>query len=430
MMRKIITFLGTTNYIETTYKLDNIECKTSYCVEAIVNALNAVQEKPIEQVLVCVTDEAKAKNYPNLEKALQAFGVVCQPIHIPNGKNEQELWQIFQAITDQIKADDEIWFDITSSFRSLPFVVFLVVAFLRQVQNVSVKRVLYGAYEKDATVTPILDLTEFVQMLDWMNAANRFTQQGDGDQLANLIEKSQPPSADLRDNQNLQNAKNSLTSARKGIEQVSLAMRLNQPFSLAEQASKLDNVLQRARPALAEWATPFPILLDQVLDEYKPFARVASDTPVDIFTRQLHLITWYKEKNRPLQAVTLAREWIVSWVGVLREPSVQLNDLRDKQYREHLEIALNNAKANRAKTKPSSNYNPKFTPFSIENIADADEWVKIWDKIADCRNKLAHCGTISNNAMTIDSLNKSANSILEQLQELAHKSLKKQGNSS
>lgn len=356
VMRKIITFLGVGHYEKTTYRYNEVDYQTQFCVAAIVNALNAIQEKPIEQVLVCVTDEAKAKNYPNLEEALQAFGVVCQPIQIPNGKNEQELWQIFRAITDQIKDDDEIWFDITNSFRSLPFVVFLVVAFLRQVQNVSVKRVLYGAYEKSVVITPILDLTKFVQLLDWMNAANRFRQQGDGDQFAELLGKNRVFG------QGKQTDNKQLVQAKKHIESVSLAIRLNQPFILGKEAKKMQNVLYRASASIQELAPPFAVVLEQVCTEYEPLSTQDEDQPVDVLEKQLLMIKWYIEKNRLLQAVTLMREWLVSVHILQMTPTASLANIQNRNHRKPAEADLNESRT------------------------------LLWENTGRIRNEIAHCG--------------------------------------
>jgi hypothetical protein len=213
--------------------------------------------------------------------------------------------------------------------------VFLVVAFLRQVQNVSVKRVLYGAYERDAAITPILDLTEFVQMLDWMNAANRFTQQGDGDQFAELLGKSRVFG------QGKQTANKQLVQAKKHIESVSLAIRLNQPFILGKEAKEMQDVLYRASASIQELAPPFAVVLEQVCTEYEPLSTQDEDQPVDVLEKQLLMIKWYIEKNRLLQAVTLMREWLVSVHILQMIPTASLANIQDRNHREEAEYDLN-----------------------------------------------------------------------------------------
>jgi len=56
-------------------------------------------------------------------------------VDIPDGKDEDELWKIFSIIVDEVQPGDEILFDITHGFRSLPFIAFLTVAYLKEVKG-------------------------------------------------------------------------------------------------------------------------------------------------------------------------------------------------------------------------------------------------------------------------------------------------------
>ena len=88
-----------------------------------------------------------------------------------------------------LEENDEIILDITHAFRSIPLLIFIVAAYLRQVKNVKLKHIIYGAFEARDTETdqtPIFDLTPFVELLDWMNAVNIFQNSGDARPIARL----------------------------------------------------------------------------------------------------------------------------------------------------------------------------------------------------------------------------------------------------
>ena len=108
---------------------------------------------------------------------------------IPNGNSTTELWEIFNVCENAVDEEDEIILDITHAFRSLPLLTFTVSAYLRQVKQVKLKRVIYGAFEAQDKVrneTPIFDLTPFVALLNWTNAVNIFQRSGDAGPIAAL----------------------------------------------------------------------------------------------------------------------------------------------------------------------------------------------------------------------------------------------------
>jgi CRISPR-associated Csx2 family protein len=83
-----------------------------------------------------------------LSQRLQGHTQIVE-VDIPDGKSEEELWEIFEAISKAVQEGDEIVFDITHGFRSLPMIAMLTIAYLKQVKGVKVQHVVYGVYERD-----------------------------------------------------------------------------------------------------------------------------------------------------------------------------------------------------------------------------------------------------------------------------------------
>jgi CRISPR-associated DxTHG motif protein len=125
-----------------------------------------------------------------LSQRLQGHTQIVE-VDIPDGKSEEELWEIFEAISKAVQEGDEIVFDITHGFRSLPMIALLTIAYLKQVKGVKVQHVVYGVYERDNPMAPILDLTPFADLLDWLAAAKMFTATGDSSELGRLIQDVQ-----------------------------------------------------------------------------------------------------------------------------------------------------------------------------------------------------------------------------------------------
>lgn len=44
---------------------------------------------------------------------------------IPNGKNEEEMWEIFETLFDKIEEEDELYIDLTHRFRYIPMLVMI-----------------------------------------------------------------------------------------------------------------------------------------------------------------------------------------------------------------------------------------------------------------------------------------------------------------
>lgn len=106
-----------------------------------------------------------------------------------------------------------------------------------------------------------------------------------------------------------------LQKSAEATENVSLALSLTRPIETMESATVLENILNEARPSFDKRAKPFTLLVDKIIEEYGQFA-LEKATNREMYSRnlwlQLKMIDWYLERDQIVQAVTLAREWLVS----------------------------------------------------------------------------------------------------------------------
>ncbi len=309
MARKLITFLGTATYRDVTYAYKEQSCTTRFFTEAVLHFIPGVDE-----VLLFVTETVKAHpNYTTLLKRLTNRGVQVQTVEIPEAHEEAELWTIFDKFIEEVQEGDTIIFDITNSFRSLPFLVFIAAAYLRAARNVTIERILYGAYEaRDRTtdIAPVFDLTPFLDLLDWLTAAHLFVHTGAADEIAGLLEEK----ASLSDQPE---EKASLSELAQTARQISDGLFLLRPFEVAGAASKLKGLLPKeeegtSKEEVSSFPKPFEILAPMLEAEYQQFA-CTSESIEECLPKHLAMICWYYRKGHLAQAVALSREWAVSW---------------------------------------------------------------------------------------------------------------------
>jgi CRISPR-associated (Cas) DxTHG family len=99
--------------------------------------------------------------------------------------------------------------------------VFLFAAYLKSAKRVKIKGVYYGALElsdRGTIPAPVIDLSEFVEMFDWLTASERFIEMGDGGALARLLRSR------------VQQGDKTLRRAADGIEAVSMGLVLVRPL--------------------------------------------------------------------------------------------------------------------------------------------------------------------------------------------------------
>lgn len=383
----LLTFLGAGKYTPTTYTFNAQSHRTQYCPAATAHFYRP------EKTLVVVTEKAEAMHFESLADEIAA---VTRPITIPipDGSSEAELWQIFNALTQHVAEGDELVVDITNGFRSLPFLSFLAIAFLRLARRVKVHCVLYGAWEarnEETNETPVFDLTPFVTLLDWTIATDRFTRFGDAADLAAFLRAEMPPGPLMGTDLQARELGKALKDAAKAMENVSLALRLSRPLETIVAAGQLEKTLNNAGAPIANNLPPFRLLTRQIQRAYHPF--VMQNDPLNkenwqiTLQIQLDLIERYVKQGQIAQALTLAREWVVSALA-LQFDVAALTDY--EACRKPIENTLNN-EVEKHKPRPRPLLKPAFDE-QMAQLPIHRELGKVWGRLTDLRNDIAHVG--------------------------------------
>ena len=361
-MLKILSFLGTGpqdgTYSETTYVKhdDNTRrCTTALFPEALYHLYNP------NKIVVFVTPQVKKGNHLRRLKCKlpeENLEEVLLPSLLDNGNSESDLWHIFDTYQQSVSEGDKIILDITHGFRSLPMLAFPVVAYLRQVKQVTLKHILYAPYdarpESKGKDTQIFDLTPFVTLLDWMNAVNVFQRTGDARPIAEL------------------NIHNDISNALTKLSESLLTNRTIEVQTAAFEFNGLridDLITEQDQGSQA----PFRMLIEQLKGNYQGMAvDVRRNNPQESIKRQFEQIKWYINNQHYFQAITLIREWLVSWQYLQWRRRITSDWLKWHGHRQPIEEAFND-------------YDSEAPD------PDEDAW-DLWETCADLRNDLAHCG--------------------------------------
>jgi CRISPR-associated Csx2 family protein len=256
MARKVfISFLGSSFYGECQYSWDDFtSSKTRFVQQATLECIKYKENAYPDVVKILLTNGEKGSRntnwdkeisvkynfqkkqdepYIGLEKVLEELSINASGVDIPDGKNEKEIWEIFDIIFDLLQKDDKLYLDLTHGFRYLPMLLLVLGNYAKFLKKVTVVHLSYGNYEaRDTDTAPFVDLLPLSKLQNWSTAAKDFIDYGKTNDLKTLLEADNNPI--LR---NTQGKDETAQAIRK------ISNRL-QDFSETILANKLDKIIQ------------------------------------------------------------------------------------------------------------------------------------------------------------------------------------------
>ncbi|NJO43576.1 MAG: TIGR02221 family CRISPR-associated protein [Cyanobacteria bacterium RU_5_0] len=368
-MTHLLTVLGTSNYSVARYTWQEQQVETRFVAEALCKLFQ------VDRVTVLLTKEAKEKNWDAFQ---QQLGDRVQAKDIPSGRTESEIWQIFDAVVDVVVPGEQVIFDITSAFRSIPILVLLAAAFLQKARDVKIQGVYYGAFEINPPAPPIFDLTPAIKLLDWFTATNQFIATGSSVEFSKLLSTIQQDF--VRSNPSPSSLVKPLRLKQFGdrIEGISRSIELIRSRDLLTEAAKLQAIpLSQLQSEVGAFAKPFQLLLEQIQRDYGQFGLPDVDqaAPEQVLQKQFLLLRWYVAKDLGTQAILLAREWIVSVLCV--EERI---DYLDREIRLQIEYQLGSMIGR----------TPQLQQPIARHVVSAAALATLWKDLAKYRNNIAH----------------------------------------
>ncbi|PGH22725.1 CRISPR-associated protein [Fusobacterium polymorphum] len=322
----------------------------------------------------------------NLSKFNETFNDKIVAIVTKYGMNELEIFENFNLIIklqDELEDGDEVYLDITHSFRSNAFWMFLVMNYLTDVEdkNIKVKAITYGMLEaqKDG-VAPVVDLNAFYKILQWIKGANNLKNYGN----SYLIEE------------NIENEKLS-----KKLKNFSDALNMNYIGSLRQSI----NSLKKLEDDIDNLEGPAKLIIPKVIKDFMD--RFASEDKDYLF--QAKLAKWHFEQKRYAMAYININESIIGFILDTLELPLLTGDRKkdeNKLAKDWLNMIISRHENN--KTYPN---------FKVDkDNMELYEYIKIFEHSRRVRNEIAHSIGGKDSAFNdIDSLKKYCDKIIDLL---------------
>lgn len=396
MGKKIITFLGTGNYEETIYEYTikesgkKIKTTTRFVQEAVYEiagddailyvALTEDARKTnwIDQNISIrdrVTGEEKEVFLKGLKPILDNKGIKYKDFSLKDGKNEKEIWENFESIFTVLEEGDEVYIDVTHSFRSIPIIMMSVLNYAKFIKNVTIKAIFYGAFEARVDdITPIFDLSLFSTITDWTMGAEKFINSGDSRQLTAMIDETIRPI--LKETKGKNETARISREISKDLETFSGALFTARGNKISEYGIALKRSLELIKTVEVGELKPFEMILEEI---YKKVHFYSDDIVKDVH----NTVKLCRDLNLIQQSYTFLQENIINHFCIVGDM-----DLISLEYRSGIpEVIMSRHKyLKRDIGERHLHIEEKIGEYVTEDIAN------LYNQLGDFRNDINHAG--------------------------------------
>ena len=316
-MDKII-FIGTTgsmwsNIYKFYCKNKSITMNDEYYDKLKNTELTANKDTPVEKL--------------EIEKFNNTFGGKIKGIVIKYGVNDIENLENFHSIIEiekEIEDGDEIFIDITHSFRSMSFWLFLIMTYLKDVsnKNINIKNITYGMFEapNETKETPIVSLNLFIDILKWFKGASELKNYGNSYSILEELEKN------LEDK-----------DIKNELKNFSNAMNINYIDSLKESLKNFDTIKNKLDNLEGPGKYIVPQIFENFINEFKFQNDEILSNEEKKYLLRAKLAKWHCEQKRYAMAAININEALVDFImDVLNFPIKK--DTKDKTSENKLAI--------------------------------------------------------------------------------------------
>lgn len=352
--RKVfISFLGTGLYREAVYEFAGKRPDpTRFVQEALVWHLCSDWSAE-DQVIVFCTEGAKAANWEDKEdkeeKGERVQGLktilhrlkeaeelqvnIQETILISEGFNESQVWEIFNKVYEVLEEGDEIYFDMTHSFRAIPLFATVLFNFAKVMKRTTLRGVYYGAFEAlgpgyllekkypnpSDRVCPIVDLSQVVALQQYTAVAHELEQYG---RIKGLNEL-------LRDTKGISKRLQGLNRKLGKLEEY---LQTNNLRKLATDQNNYLEKQKQVKKSTKETDEPIQLILSHLWSNLEQcgFSMDKSAGNQNIEAA----IKWVDKHDMLLQAYTLGQEYLISRLVEIYGnmiPSFQERDEDDRE---------------------------------------------------------------------------------------------------
>ena len=409
--RVFISFLGTNNYVLCRYDIGEA-APVRFVQEALIEHFCKEWTEDDRILIFCtskektgengskeinwfdngqprVTDESERIGLQHRLQDLKArIGLKAQieEHDIKAGFSEEEIWDIFDTVYDKLKPDDQIYFDVTHAFRSIPLFSIVLFNYSKFMMDTRLISIMYGAFEKlgpaykvkelpiEQRVAPVIDLTNIARLQEYNQIASSLKDFGKVKLLKDAIAADQESISD----QTIRNLADSISELDEYIATIDLKELKSGKF-IRKFRSCYKNAKKKKK-----LVKPISNILDELNKETEDFVEESSYRNIEA------AINWTIKHEMLMQAYPLAEEYVILRVSSMFN-DIKPPQLTAKKFREFVSGILG---------IPESDFlqkNWKYDLSAFPELADElseDFLIKelrpLYDRIRQSRNSLAH----------------------------------------
>lgn len=277
----------------------------------------------IEEVVAFATDEARAKNGDKLCAELRANGYEnsCRFVKIVDKVTDDKIWDLFEAVYNEIHPGDTIFFDVTHGFRSFPITVLAVLYYSRVLDSIKIGGIYYGNFEAHEEIgedmyAPLDELTDLLAFLDWTYGIDTFLKTGSPRAIEPLVSTSESRREAATAEKSEESG--SVLEALKGFTR---SLETCKSISFQKHARNLKNAVRSSDLAGLPYRKPLEKLLDLVEKKMEPFT---GDPIMDPY----YAVQWCIDHGLTQQAYTMLIEHVVTVLCLLTGENVSSTSKR------------------------------------------------------------------------------------------------------
>lgn len=400
MARKVfISVLGAGFYGKCSYVSEGFKSSTTrFIQQATIERLGCKEWPEDSKAFILLTDKARttnwevadgkripygkdmAEDYPGLRDTLDSMQLpfFYEGVPIPDGKDEKEMWKIFETTFHLLEENDEVYFDLTHSFRYLPMLLLVLGNYAKFLLHAKVKGISYGNYEARDTSNeaPLVDLLPLSSLQDWTFAIADYLENGYADRLAKLSQEELLPI--IHDSRGEDKDAKSLNSLIKLLQQLTdervTCRGLDVTASMTTE--KVKARLESLSKVVIEPLAPVIIKVEEAV---KGFSKDGG------YRNMLAAARWCYDHHLYQQATTFLQEGVISFFG-----SRHGIDDNDRDARDLVNSAIN------VVGKPEEEWRTpnmdKLRKIVADPLIQNQNLVKMMLDLIDFRNNYNHCG--------------------------------------
>jgi CRISPR-associated DxTHG motif protein len=381
----LYSFLGTGNYDEGEYLCpDGNIVFTKYAQEALLKTIVNEYGRKVE-VKIFLTEESRVKHFLENDKTSLCSSLKMHDIEfqyelleIPNTKDA--ISEVFSKLLSSLPDEGDVIIDITHSFRSMPILALAALSIKRVCSENLRSRIFYGEFSREKKVGSLVELTKFVDLLDWTRALQLFVKANQGNELLSLVKKDLKAGLSVGDTSSRE-----LRDIAECIKNLSIDISTSRLMQISDSVMKLSDKLKSSIES--DILPEFSQLFSYVQNKLEKFSG-------NFMYDAIMSADWCYQAGLYPQVVTILQEATICSI---------CNELEfESSSREH-RILIGQAIKIFSQKPPESEWNNealenkdmilKITDFFSMNPRYS-ELIKKYEGLTNCRNDINHAGTL------------------------------------